>query len=192
MRKYYSDRGQLSLFELDEPLSQLPKDNRWVALGDRLPWDAIEIEYNKRLSNERCGAGNKPARMVVGALIIKHMLRLSDVETIQAIRENPYMQYLVGLRYFVSEPIFDASLFVAIRKRLDPEFFSTLEVMLYEKDKHTASGDQGDAAGALPTPDAASEQGEEPVAAAEPHRGTLKIDANAARRRCATPRTTIS
>ena len=124
----------MPLFELDEPLSKLPKDNRWVVLGDRLPWESIEQEYNKRLSNERCGAGNKPARMVVGALIIKHLLRLSDVETIQAIQENPYLQYLVGLRYFMSEPIFDPSLFVTLRKRLDQEFFSLLEVMLYEKD----------------------------------------------------------
>ena len=34
----------------------------------------------------------------------------------------------------MSEPIFDPSLFVTLRKRLDQEFFSLLEVMLYEKD----------------------------------------------------------
>ena len=182
MRKYYSHRGQTSLFELDEPLSKLPKDNRRVVLGDRLPWEAIEQEYNKRLSNERCGAGNKPARMVVGALIIKHLLRLSDVETIQAIQENPYMQYLVGLRYFMSEPIFDPSLFVTIRKRLDQEFFSLLEVMLYEKDVRSSSHDDGENegdGGAQPVADAVStecEEGEE-SRESKPHRGTLKIDA---------------
>ena len=71
---------------------------------------------------------------MAGALIIKHLLRLSDVETIQAIQENPYMQYLVDLRYFMSEPVFDPSLFVTLRKRLDQEFFSLLKVMPYEKD----------------------------------------------------------
>ena len=185
MRKYYSRRGQMSLFELDEPLSKLPKDNRWVVLGDRLPWESIEQEYNKRLSNERCGAGNKPARMVVGALIIKHLLRLSDVETIQAIQENPYMQYLVGLRYFMSEPIFDPSLFVTIRKRLDQEFFSLLEVMLYEKDVRSSSHDNGEdegGGGAQPVADAVRTEGEEGEEGEEsreskPHRGTLKIDA---------------
>ena len=168
MRKYYSRRGQKSFFELDEPLSKLPKGNRWVVLGDRLPWEAIEQEYNKRLSNERCGAGNKPARMVVGALIIKHMLRLSDVETIQAIQENPYMQYLVGLKYFLSEPIFDASLFVMIRKRLDEAFFSGLGVLLHEDDVRSSSHDEDDNTGAQPAGDAVGEEGEEVDVASPP------------------------
>nr|CRY93867.1 hypothetical protein [uncultured prokaryote] len=60
------------------PLENLSKDNRWVKLADSLDWDYIEVEYNKRLKNQKVGAGNKPARMVVGALIIKHMLGSSD------------------------------------------------------------------------------------------------------------------
>ena len=32
----------------------------------------------KRLRNNHCGAGNKPARMVVGALIVKHVENLSN------------------------------------------------------------------------------------------------------------------
>ena len=36
--------------------------------------------------------------MVVGALIVKHMVNLGDEKTIQAIQENPYMQYLLGWR----------------------------------------------------------------------------------------------
>ena len=43
------------------------------------------MEYNKRLRNNHNGAGNKPARMVVGALIVKHVEKLSDEKTIQAI-----------------------------------------------------------------------------------------------------------
>ena len=38
--------------------------------------------------------------MVVGALIVKHVEKLSDEKTIQAIQENPYMQYLLGLEKF--------------------------------------------------------------------------------------------
>ena len=90
-----------------------------VKLADRLPWAKIEKEYNKRLRNSHCGAGNKPARMVVGALIVKHVENLSDVKTIQAIQENPYMQYLLGLSKFTEKPVFVPELFVLIRKRLD-------------------------------------------------------------------------
>ena len=64
--KYYSHYRIHDLFELQESLSGLSKSNRWVKLGDCLPETKIEKEYNKRLRNSHCGAGNKPARMVVG------------------------------------------------------------------------------------------------------------------------------
>ena len=76
--KYYSQYRIHDLFELQESLSELSKSNRWVKLADRLPWAKIEKEYNKRLRNIHCGAGNKPARMVVGALIVKHVENLSN------------------------------------------------------------------------------------------------------------------
>ena len=44
--------------------------------------------------------------MVVGALIVKHMVNLGDEKTIQAIQENPYMQYLLGLSKFTEKPVF--------------------------------------------------------------------------------------
>ena len=69
-----------------------------------------------------------------------------------------------------------------IRKRLDQEFFSLLEVMLYEKDVRSSSHDDGDdegGGGAQPAADAVSAEGEEGEGSGEskPHRGTLKIDA---------------
>ena len=76
--KYYSQYRIHDLFELQESLLGLSKSNRWVKLADRLPRAKIEKEYNKRLRNSHCGAGNKPARMVVGALIVKHVENLSN------------------------------------------------------------------------------------------------------------------
>lgn len=76
--KYYSQYHNHELFELQESLSGLSKSNRWVKLADNLPWDKIEQEYNKLLKNRHNGAGNKPARMVVGALIVKHVENLSN------------------------------------------------------------------------------------------------------------------
>jgi len=110
--KYYSQYRCHDLFELQQSLSGLSKENRWVKLADSLPWDKIEKEYNKRLNNAHNGAGNKPARMVVGAMIVKHVECLSDEKTIQAIQENPYMQYLLGLNAFTENPVFVPELFV--------------------------------------------------------------------------------
>lgn len=74
-----------------------------------------------RLNNSEKGAGNKPARMILGAMLIKHKLSLSDIEAIELIRENPYMQYMCGLSEFTDKPIFDLSLFVTIRKLISEE-----------------------------------------------------------------------
>ena len=114
----------------------MSKSNRWVKLADRLPWVKIEKEYNKRLRNSHCGAGNKPARMVVGALIVKHVENLSDEKTIQAIQENPYMQYLLGLSKFTEKPVFVPELFVLIRKRLDQDFFNRLTLVLLRQKRN--------------------------------------------------------
>ncbi len=78
-------------------LDELDKTNRWVMLGDLLPWAEIEKRYNSTLNNQVKGAGNKPARLIGGAMIIKHKLNLGDEGTILMIQENPYMQYMCGL-----------------------------------------------------------------------------------------------
>ena len=131
--KYTSQAKQLTIGEFRSSLEGLDKSNRWVMLGDLMPWAKIEKLYNSRLHNQDCGAGNKPARMIIGAVIIKHKLALSDEETIQMIRENPYMQYFVGLSEFTDKPIFDPSLFVTIRKRIGVEDFNSMSVSLLEK-----------------------------------------------------------
>ncbi|WP_308246316.1 transposase, partial [uncultured Prevotella sp.] len=105
--KFYTPKyKQLDLGLLRSSLDELDKTNRWVALGDFLPWTELEKEYNSRLYNQKKGAGNKPARMILGAMIIKHKLNLSDAETIEIIRESPYMQYFCGLHEFTDKPIF--------------------------------------------------------------------------------------
>ena len=58
---------------------------------------------------------------------------LSDEKTIQAIQENPYMQYLLGLPKFTEKPVFVPELFVQIRKRLDHEFFNLLTLLLWRQ-----------------------------------------------------------
>lgn len=65
---------------------------------------------------------------------MKHVENLSDEKTIQAIQENPYMQYLRGLSRFTEKPVFVPELFVLIRKRLDQDFFNMLTLILSEAD----------------------------------------------------------
>lgn len=167
--RYISQVKQLSIEEFRSSLETLSKSNRWVQLGDNLPWDEIERVYNSKLNNRHKGAGNKPARMVIGALIIKHKLNLSDVETISAIGENPYMQYMLGLSEFTEIPVFDPSLFVTIRKRLQIEDLNsfTLSLMHVKPSVETVSTKEEDEESPS---DKNGNQG-------ETHSGSMKIDA---------------
>ena len=79
------------------------------------------------------GRPGKDARLVLGALIIKHKLTLSDEETVMQIQENPYFQYFVGFIRYKDEPPFAPSLFVDIRKRMGAEIFAGFEQVILER-----------------------------------------------------------
>jgi len=60
------------------------------------------------------------------------MEKLSDERTIQMIRENPYMQYFLGLSGFTKKEVFNPSLFVYIRKRLGVDAFDQMTQSIIE------------------------------------------------------------
>ena len=126
MIRYHSHK-QLSLAEFDWPFqSALDENNRWVKLSQCIPWDALAEGYYQGLSLTQ-GRPTKDARLVIGAVIIKHKLRLSDEETVAQIQENPYLQYFVGLRGYQMESPFAPSLFVEIRKRMGQGVFEVFQ-----------------------------------------------------------------
>lgn len=188
MKFYAPLTRQLDLDLFRSSLSELDKTNRWVALGDLLPWTELEKEYNSRLDNQDKGAGNKPARMILGAMIIKHKLNLGDEETIEIIKENPYMQYLCGLTEFTDKKIFDPSLFVTIRKRISEEELNTMTAQLLNKQKRLQeekrkceSEESGKNDEEPPTPEPEDPNATPFVDSQDrEHKGVLKIDATCA------------
>jgi transposase, IS5 family len=104
----------------------LDPENRWVVLGSIIPWAELSEAYNQSFSGNM-GRPAKDARLVIGAVIIKHKLCLGDEETILQIQENPYLQHFVGFTGFCKEKAFAPSLFVEIRRRMGPEIFSLFE-----------------------------------------------------------------
>ena len=75
---------------------KLSEDNRWVIMAEWIPWAEFEAEYAELFSSVM-GAPAKTFRMALGALIIKEKLGISDRETVEQIKENPYLQYFIGL-----------------------------------------------------------------------------------------------
>jgi len=117
----HSTPGQLSFENFYLPFGgKLSGANRWVKLAALIPWEKFEAEYAAQLS-EDMGAPAKSFRMALGALIIKERLGTSDVETVEQIRENPYLQFFLGLSEYSDSAPFESSMFVHFRKRLTLE-----------------------------------------------------------------------
>jgi hypothetical protein len=112
---------QLTIYDFDQPLGlTMNPENRWVKKAASIPWSVIEDKYAALFNSDR-GNIAKPVRMALGALIIQSEFQYSDIETVNQIRENPYLQYFVGLHSYKDEKPFDASLMVHFRKRLSSE-----------------------------------------------------------------------
>lgn len=123
----YQSHKQLSLAEFDWPFqTTLDEHNRWVKLAECIPWDELAEGYYQGLSQTQ-GRPTKDARLVIGAVIVKHKLCLSDRETVAQIQENPYLQYFVGLSGFQMHEPFAPSLFVEIRKRMGQLVFDVFQ-----------------------------------------------------------------
>ena len=140
MIRYKSTR-QMSIEEFKTPFQvKLDGENRWVKLGNALPWDALASIYYHSMSRDQ-GAPAIDARIVIGAMIIKHKLKLDDRETIETIRENMYMQYFLGLEEYTNEDVFDRSLFTTLRYRLGAEKFDamTRQIILTSEGKQEAA-----------------------------------------------------
>jgi Transposase domain (DUF772) len=105
--------------------AKLAADNRWVIMAKLIPWAEVEEEYAKKFTIE-IGAPAKSSRMALGALIIKEKLGISDRETVEQIRENPYLQYFVGLKSYRNEAPFEASMLVHFRQRLEMDLVNRI------------------------------------------------------------------
>jgi hypothetical protein len=116
---------------------KLAEDNRWVIMAKLVPWSEIEEEYAKKFTIE-IGAPAKSSRMALGALIIKEKLGVSDRETVEQIRENPYLQYFIGLKSYRNEAPFEASMLVHFRQRLEMELVNKINRKICEENGEKA------------------------------------------------------
>ena len=125
MVKYTSSK-QLSFDEFETHLGKpLDGHNRWVLLASQIPWDELATIYARSLRSD-FGRPSVDAGVVIGAMLIKHIKSLTDEETIEDIRENPYMQYFFSHKEFVYDRVFDPSLFVTLRKRMGLAVFDQM------------------------------------------------------------------
>lgn len=171
---YRKSSNQISLHE--NPISftgtRLDSENRWVKLAQIIPWRKIEEKYSKTFANPGVGNPAKSCRMAIGSLIIKERMHLSDIETVELITENPYMQYFIGLTGFTTKTPFDASTMTLFRKRITPDILSDINQMIIEQNRNDDNRGGSGGSGSV-TNDNTEESEPE-------NKGTLILDATCA------------
>ena len=104
---YRTIQHQMSIDDYLPPYEgELVQENRWVRLAQAIDWDAIEQEYSGHFA-----AGGKvaiPARMAFGVLVIRAACRTTDSETVEIVRESPYLQYFLGFDSFTYDVPFSS------------------------------------------------------------------------------------
>lgn len=85
-RSSYISSGQMTLSGFETPFhNQLDPDNRWVVLSRQIPWDELVSLFNKHNPPKQTGRPSLNPRVLIGAVIIKHILNLDDRETVAQI-----------------------------------------------------------------------------------------------------------
>lgn len=147
MKMYIKEnKYQLKLIEdFELPFGgKLNPNNRWVKLSELIPWEKIEEEYSKNFTNAT-GSPAKKSRLALGALIIKEKLKLTDEETVEQIKENPYLQFFVGQkRYETEKPLFDSSMMVYFRKRFDSKTLKEINEVIINGERSKKTEEDND------------------------------------------------
>ncbi len=171
-----STPGQLSFENFYLPFGgKLSPDNRWMKLAALIPWEAFEAEYAAQLS-EGMGAPAKSFRIALGALIIKEKLGTSDRETVEQIRENPYLQYFLGFSEYRDAAPFDDSMMVHFRQRLNLEWVGRINEVVVQQAQPVPPPMADDIAPVAPAPKSGSDAADE--APALGNQGQLIMDAS--------------
>jgi len=186
--RQYVPQNQLTLACFDSPFGDLDPENRWFTLSNRILWDDMVSLYYQHHPRKPTGRPPINPRILIGAVIIKHLNDYDDRETIEQIKENVYLQYFLGFDSFTTQAPFDASLFVDIRKKLTPQLLQSINERLLgiteEKllptrieDKEKSSNHSDD------PPRENNNRSSQP----ETHKGTLLVDATVAPQAIAYP-----
>lgn len=120
---------------------KLDPDNRWVKLSALVPWAHAEKNYGAFFKKTFRGQETLSLRKGLGALIIQERMQLTDRETLETIKENPYMQFFIGLSGYEHHAPFHHSMMTHFRKRLVHILQDINEIVALEGAKASSDSD---------------------------------------------------
>lgn len=172
---YKMNAGQASLFDDSANFigAKLNPENRWIKMSALVPWDLLDEKYNAQFRNKNVGNPAKAARMALGSHIIKEKFGISDQETVEHIKESPYLQWFIGLPEFTDTAPFNASTMTWFRKRLTPEMLAEINSYIIG----TTTRDKDDDENQGPSDSEAFDDSTEPKDQTKENHGTLILDA---------------
>lgn len=120
---------------------KLDTENRWVKLSVLVPWAQAEKNYGAFFKKTFRGQETISLRKGLGALIIQERMQLTDRETLETIKENPYMQFFIGLPGYEHIAPFHHSMMTHFRKRLVHVLQEINEIVALEGAKASSDSD---------------------------------------------------
>lgn len=115
-----------SFYDFNESCGmELDCSNKFIQVADFIPWE----DFGKEYSNLFPSATGRPSctfRCAICTLILQAYTKLSDRNLVEAIKENPYYQYFIGMKAFSSKQPFGHTTIVNFRKRITPDMITSL------------------------------------------------------------------
>lgn len=111
----------------------LNQNNRWVVMAKLINWSSIEDEYQKNFQSDK-GEDAYSARVAFGVLFIKEFYDYSDRETVESIKENPYLQYFLGFPEYTYDLSLHPSSLTYFRKRFPADAVSKINKMFIQSE----------------------------------------------------------
>lgn len=110
------------LLDHQNELFKITRAIDWVSLSDKLA--QFYCSDN--------GRPTKPSRLKVGLLILKHLYRLSDEETVETLKQNIYAQYLCNVSLEKGKQFLNPSSLAKFRKQIGIEGVRIIEQEVFD------------------------------------------------------------
>lgn len=123
---YISDDEQFSFDKGWFLAPQLDKEHKLIKITEAINWDRL----TKALSKFYCsisGRPTKPTRAKIGLLILKHLFKKSDRDTVDLLKRDLYAQYLCNISAHQSRQFIHSSTLTVFRKQIGKEGVEAIE-----------------------------------------------------------------
>lgn len=123
-KQYSFDSGWFEVPQLDE-------NHQLFKIAHAIDWNSL-LQNLSKFYHPSFGRPTIPSRVKVGLLIVKHLYRLSDRETVSELQENMYVQYLCDINPRDAHSCINYSTLSVFRKRIGVEGVKIIEHEIFQ------------------------------------------------------------